>query len=174
MPVEYQCPMRGCGNTVREPYHSVSMCYRCRMLVVPYRVDVKKMDRTVSKKQQSKTQPERKRMSISIRAGKKATKMAAILAILAILITPLASCADQGAQQQADTQAQQAPTLEQLNAQFIYWTGAKEVMTQQARAANEAVGAYTVQIDKIKSQIDAMHQANRPADGDKKEPAKKK
>lgn len=101
MPVEYQCPMRGCGQTVREPYHSVFMCYRCKMLVVPYRVDVEEMDRTVNEKQRSEPQPERKRMS------KTTKKSMAILTLLAILITPLASCADQGAQQQSGTQAQQ-------------------------------------------------------------------
>lgn len=98
--------------------------------------------------------------------------MFAVVMILAMST----ACSAEPAKQSESTpkgqvQEQQQSTLEQLNAQYIYLSGAKEVMTQQAKAATDAVGAYTVQLEQIKAKIEAMQPK---AQADAKPDAKKK
>lgn len=154
---QYVCSF--CRCDVHEPRHSISTCFGCGKTGIPWKA---------SEVKNTTQQPTTK--------GKRMKKVAiAVLMTLCMAMACSAEPAKTADVPQAEQQAQQqAPTLEQLNAQFIYWTGAKEVMTQQAKAANEAVGAYTVQLEKIKSQIDAMQQAKGLAAGGKKEPANKK
>ena len=88
----------------------------------------------------------------------------AVLVMLMILAMAMACSAEpakstgQAISDSGATNAQQPqqPTLEQLNAQYIYLSGAKEVMTAQAKFANELVGSYTVQLEQIKAKIEAM------------------
>src|SRR5574343_209927 len=153
---EYVCSF--CRCDVHEPRHSISTCFGCGKTGIPWKA---------SEVKNTTQQPTTK--------GKRMKKVAiAVLMTLCMAMACSAEPAKQADTPQAEQQAQQqAPTLEQLNAQFIYWTGAKEVMTQQAKAANEAVGAYTVQLEQIKAKIEAM-QPKQEAPADKKEPAKKK
>lgn len=96
----------------------------------------------------------------------------AVLAAMMILCAAMACSAEPAKQAEVATAAQaQQQTLEQLNAQYIYLSGAKEVMTAQAKFANELVGSYTVQLEQIKAKIEAM-QPKPPAEA--KTDAKKK